>query len=801
MTGTQRRSVGRRRPQPLDIGLPLLPVRDIVVFPYMVVPLPVGRQASVRAVESAFNADRQLVLATQRQGAIEEPEPDDLYRVGTVASILRMLKMPDGRLKLLVQGHLKVRIHAYMQLQPYWRVRYETLEEPGNAAVSALELQALVQHTREQLEHLLSMGKLIPPDMLILADNVQAPGRLADVILANLGLGVEEAQALLELPDPVHRLRRVGELLHKELEMMAMQRRIESEVQEEISKTQHEYFLREQLKAIQKELGELDAPTADLLAFRECIAETDLPAAVEQECRKQLARLERLHPEAAEVSMVRSYLEWLVELPWTVTTTDHLDLHEARRVLDEDHYGLEHVKERILEYLGVCKLKEQMKGPILCFVGPPGVGKTSLGQSIARALGRKFVRLSLGGIRDEAEIRGHRRTYVGTLPGRILQSMRQAGSANPVFILDEVDKLGADFRGDPAAALLEVLDPEQNHTFSDHYLGMPFNLSRVMFIATANLADPIPGALRDRMEIITLAGYSDDEKLHIAQRYLLPRQLSEHGLTSRYLRLSEVAIAHVIMAYTREAGVRNLERELATICRKIARQVAEGQEQTFHIHTGNAHRWLGMRKYLPEVEQQRDEIGVATSLAWTEAGGVMMHAEATVMDGTGQLLLTGSLGEVMKESAQAALSYTRARARDLGIPQMVFRECDLHIHVPAGAIPKDGPSAGITLAVALISALTATPVCHTVAMSGEITLRGQVLPVGGVKEKLLAAKRAGVQCVVLPEGNRQDVVDIPPKLRRGLRFVFARTMDEVLAVALAPQRDLLAPSPTGRGLG
>lgn len=787
MISTQRKLAGRRRPQPLDVGLPLLPVRDLVVFPYMVIPLPIGRDTSVRAVESAFSADRQLVLVTQREGALEDPEPDDLYRVGTVSSILRMLKMPDGRLKLLVQGHMKVRIHAYMQLQPYWRVRYETLEETSSITVSSLELEALVEHTRQQLEHLLSMGKLIPPDVLILADNFKSPGRLADMILSNLGLEVEEAQGLLELQDPIRRLRRVGELLHKELEMMAMQRKIQSEVQEEISKTQHEYFLREQLKAIQKELGELDAQTADVLVLKEHITKTGLPHAVEQECRKHLARLERMHPEAAEASMVRGYLEWLLELPWTVTTTDHLDLHTAQQVLNEDHYGLEPIKERILEYLGVCKLKEHMKGPILCFVGPPGVGKTSLGQSIARALGRKFVRLSLGGIRDEAEIRGHRRTYVGALPGRILQGMRQAGSANPVFMLDEVDKLGADFRGDPAAALLEVLDPAQNHAFSDHYLGLAFDLSRVMFIATANLADPIPGALRDRLEIITLSGYPDEEKRHIARHYLVPRQLREHGLLLRHLRLSDAVLDHIITAYTREAGVRNLERELATICRKIARQVAEGHDQAFHVHTGNVHRYLGTRKHLPEIEQHHDAVGLATGLAWTEAGGAVLQAEATVMEGTGQLLLTGHLGEVMKESAQAALSYTRARAHTLGIAQQVFRECDLHIHVPAGAIPKDGPSAGITLAVALISALTSIPVCHTVAMSGEITLRGQVLPVGGVKEKMLAARRAGVQCIILPEGNRQDIMDIPSKLRRGLRCVFVRTMDEVLAVALTTQ--------------
>lgn len=803
--GTQHKTVGRRRLRHLDLALPLLPVRDIVVFPYMVVPLPVGRDASVRAVENAFSADRRLVLVAQRQGAVEEPEPDDLYRIGTVASILRMLKLPDGRLKLLVQGQAKVRIQAYMQLQPYWRVRFEPLEDNNTAGIPTLELDALLGHTRQQLEQLLSMGKLIPPDLLILAERAQAPGRLADLIVSNLGLGVEEAQMLLELSDPVSRLRRVGELLHKELEMMAMQHKIQSEAREEMSKTQYEYFLREQLKAIQKELGAMHDEPSELLTLKERIEQTDLPTPVSYECRKHLARLERMHPEAAEASMVSGYLEWLVSLPWTTTTTDHLDMHEARRVLDEDHYGLEPVKQRILEYLGVCKLKEQMKGPILCFVGPPGVGKTSLGQSIARALGRKFVRLSLGGIRDEAEIRGHRRTYVGALPGRILQGMRQAGSANPVFMLDEVDKLGMDARDNPAAALLEVLDPAQNHAFSDHYIGVPFDLSRVMFIATANLADLVPTALRDRMELIPMAGYSDDEKLHIARRYLLARQLKEHGLESRHIRLSDVTITHIITAYTREAGLRNLERELAAICRKVARNVAEGHDQTVSVHARSLRQYLGTRKYLPAVEHERDEVGMATGLAWTEAGGTMIHAEATVMAGTGQLLLTGHLGEVMKESAQAALSYTRAQAHMLGIPQTTFRDCDLHIHVPAGATPKDGPSAGITLGVALISALTTIPVRHAVAMSGEITLRGHVLPVGGVKEKVLAAKRGGMACVIVPEGNRHDVADIPAKLRRGIRFVFVRTMDEVLAVALAarpsasgevPRAAVSTPQPT-----
>lgn len=796
IAGELQKPVGRRRLRSPQHELPLLPVRDIVMFPYMIVPLPVGRDASVRAVENALNVDRRLVLVAQREGALEEPEPEDLYRVGTIVSILRTLKFPDGRLKLVVQGQIKVRIQAFMQLQPYRSVRFETLEDTPILSIVPLELEALIQHTREQLEQLFVMGKLMPPDVLVMADNFQSPGRLADLIIANLGLGVGEAQPLLELQDPIQRLRRVSELLTKELEMLVMQQKIQSQAREEMDKTQQEYFLREQLKAIQKQLGEINEHTAELLDLKERIDQLDMPFDVEQACRKQLTRLERLHPEAAETSMVRSYLEWLVDLPWTAATTDHLDLREARRILDEDHYGLEQVKERILEYLGVCKLKEQMKGPILCFVGPPGVGKTSLGQSIAHALGRKFVRLSLGGIQDEAEIRGHRRTYVGALPGRILQGMRQAGAANPVFMLDEVDKIGSDVRGDPAAALLEVLDPEQNHMFSDHYVGLPFNLSRVMFIATANLADPIPNALRDRMEIIPLVGYSEEEKRHIARRYLLPRQLTEHGLETRYLRIADTTLAHTIAAYTREAGVRNLERELATICRKVARRVAEGEEKTFHVHGANLHRYLGVRKYLAEIEQQHDEIGVATGLAWTAAGGTIIHVEVTVMEGTGQLALTGQLGEVMKESAQAALSYIRARASALGIPHSLFRSSDVHVHVPAGAIPKDGPSAGITIAVALVSAFTSTPVCHTVAMSGEITLHGQVLPVGGVKEKMLAAKRAGMPCIVLPHGNRQDLEGFPAKLRRGLRCVFVETMEEVLTVALVPTTAAAPPAAT-----
>ena len=783
-----RKATPRRRLRPSAFDLPLLPVRDLVVFPSMVLPLFVGREASIRAVESAMSMGRQLVFVAQRQAVVEEPAPTDLYRVGTVATVLRMLKLPDGRLKLLVQGQSKARIQSYTQVQPYYAVRCEALEDLRHLPASPLELEALVHLTRQQLERLLAMGRLMPPDVLILADNFKSPGRLADLILANLGVDVEEAQQMLELRDPLRRLRKVGEFLNKELEMMAMQHKIQSEAREEMSKTQREYFLREQLKLIQRELGEVDERAAEMLELKERIDQAKMPSEVTQESRKQLTRLERMHPEAAEASMVRNYLDWLLELPWTTTTMDRLDLHEARQVLEEDHYGLDQVKERILEYLGVCKLKEHMRGPLLCFVGPPGVGKTSLGKSIARALGRNFVRLSLGGIKDEAEIRGHRRTYVGALPGRIIQSMRQAGSANPVFMLDEVDKIGMDVRGDPAAALLEVLDPEQNHSFSDHYLGMSFDLSRVMFIATANLADPIPSALRDRMEVIRLAGYTEDEKRHIARRYLLPRQLREHGLSERHLRLSESALTRAITAYTREAGLRNLERELATVCRKIARQVAEGVDRSFQVHAGNLPQYLGVRKFHREVEQQHDAVGVATGLAWTEAGGEVMHVEATLMEGKGQLTLTGSLGEVMKESAQAALSYIRTRAQELQIPHKRFRENDLHIHVPAGAIPKDGPSAGIAMATALVSILTSTPIDHTIAMSGEITLRGQVLAVGGVKEKVLAAKRAGIQCVILPLTNRPDVEEISAKHRRGLRCVFVDTVDEVFAAALKTEQ-------------
>ncbi|PON16860.1 endopeptidase La [Candidatus Entotheonella serta] len=787
---TQQKVVRRRQSQRVKTALPLLPMRGIVVFPYMVLPLPIGREVSIRAVERALAADRRLLLVAQQQTSVEEPLPEDLYDVGTVATVLRWVTLPNGHLEILVQGQSKVRIHHYTQRRPYLQADFQPVNDIRKRAgtPSSEEVEALIRQTREKLERLFAMGYLMPPDILILAENVQAPGRLADAILSNLELEVDEAQPLLEQRDPLQRLKTVGELLEKAFDRMVMQHHIRSKAQENMTKTQREYFLREQLRTIQQELGEVDGHTEALLELRSRIDEADMPSEVEQEGRKQLGRLERMPPEASEANLIHTYLEWLLELPWHKATEDCLDLHRAREVLDADHYGLERVKERILEFLGIRKLKPQMPGPILCFVGAPGVGKTSLGSSIARALGRKFVRLSLGGVRDEAEIRGHRRTYVGAMPGRIAQSLRKAGVSNPVFLLDEVDKIGHDGHGDPSSALLEVLDPEQNHAFSDHYLGVPLDLSQVMFIATANVADAMPSALRDRLELIHLEGYNDDEKLQIARRHLLPKQVEMHGVACERLRLSEATLRQVIAGYTREAGVRQLERLLAAICRKVARQVAEGQtEKTFHIHRGNLSRYLGVQKFVPVPEQQHDEVGVALGLAWSESGGELIHVEATAMPGKGQLVLTGQLGDVMQESARAALSYMRAHAEALVIKPEMFHSHDLHIHVPAGAIPKDGPSAGVTMASALLSVLTARPLSHTVAMTGEITLRGQVLAVGGVKEKVLAAERVGLTWVILPQGNQKDLEDIPAKTRRRMQFTFADTVADVFAAAFASE--------------
>ena len=776
-------SVENRPETEIPSSLPLLPVRDIVVFPYMVLPLFVGRDVSIKAIESALADNRMIFLTTQKTQETELPKPDELHTVGTVGVIMRMLKLPDERIKILVQGLAKARIIDYTQSEPFYTVNIEKIVDT-QVSSPQLEHEAIMRSTKEALEHLVSLGKIIMPDVLTVIENLDEPGRLADIIASNLGLKVETTQEVLEIEDPLSRLKRVGDILSKEKDVLSMQQKIQAQAKGEMDKTQREYFLREQLKAIQKELGELDDRAEEASEFRTRMKEANMPEKVLKECEKQLKRLEKMHPDAAESGTVRTYLEWMVDLPWSHRSEDNLDIKEATKVLHEDHYDLEKVKDRIIEYLAVRKLKGKMKGPILCFVGPPGVGKTSLGKSIARALGREFVRISLGGTRDEAEIRGHRRTYVGALPGRIIQGLKQAGTNNPVFMLDEIDKVGMDFRGDPSAALLEVLDPEQNHAFTDHYLAVPFDLTDVMFITTANLTDPILSALRDRMEIIEIPGYSEEEKLGIAHRYLIPRQLEEHGITDKHLRLTEPAVQQIVIQYTREAGVRNLEREIANVMRKVAKRVAEGRLHRSTVTPENLNKYLGVPKFLPDQEQEHDEVGVVTGLAWTESGGDVLYIEASSIKGKGALTLTGHLGDVMKESAQAALSYIRTQAKSLKIPQDTFSKKDIHIHVPAGAIPKDGPSAGITMATALASSLSSIPVRRDVAMTGEITLRGRVLPVGGLKEKILAAKRAKLTCIILPKRNEKDLDDIPKHLLTGLEFVFAESMADVLNVAL-----------------
>jgi ATP-dependent Lon protease len=764
-------------------NLPVLPVRDIVVFPYMILPLFVGREMSIKAIEYSLSTNRMVLLVTQKDLNIESPTPEDLYSTGTVAIIMRMLKLPDGRVKILVQGLSKARALTYSQTEPFFKANIEKISDQKPPMLT-IEDEAQIRTVKEQLEKVVSLGKTVLPDIMGVVENIEDPGRLADLAASNLGLKTEQAQEVLEIIDPIHRLKRVSEILGREIELLTVQQKIQSEARGEIDKTQREYFLREQLKAIQKELGDIDERAEEIKEFRKKIEDAKMPEKVLKEAEKQLKRLEKMHPDSAESATVRTYLDWMVELPWSKSTKDNLDIKAAEKVLNEDHYDLEKVKERILEYLSVRKLKEKMKGPILCFIGPPGVGKTSLGKSIARALGREFVRMSLGGVRDEAEIRGHRRTYVGALPGRIIQGIKTAGTNNPVFMLDEIDKIGMDFRGDPSSALLEVLDPEQNNSFADHYLAVPFDLSRVMFITTGNLVDTIPSPLRDRMEIIYLSGYTTEEKLGIAKNFLIPKQLEEHGLSSKVLKITDPGLFNIISQYTREAGVRNLEREIANLCRKVAKKIAEGGEKIFVIGAQNLHRYLGVPKFLPEEEMEKDEVGVSTGLAWTETGGDIIYVEATTMKGKGNLTLTGQLGDVMKESAQAALSYVRSRSKKLGIKDDIFSKTDLHIHVPAGAIPKDGPSAGITMATAIASALTGRAVNKNTALTGEVTLRGRVLPIGGLKEKTLAAKRMGIKRVIIPKRNKKDLDDIPKYIKKDMEFVFAETMDDVLKVAL-----------------
>ncbi len=762
--------------------LPLLPIRDVVVYPFMIIPLFVGREMSVKAVDSALAGDRMILLATQHDVGDEDPPADKIYEVGTVAMIMRMLKLPDGRVKILVQGLAKARITEYVSDKPFYTVRVERQYDTEVGDMS-LEVEALIRTVREQLAKVMELGKQISPEVMVIIENIQDPGSMADLVSSNLGLKVADAQALLEINNPIVRLTKVNEFLNREVELMSVQAKIQNAAREEMGKNHKEYYLREQMKAIQSELGDNEGKE-ELDEIRKAIEAAKMPEPVRKEALKQLGRLENMHPDGGEASIVRTYLDWMVELPWSKSTRDSLDISRAKKILDDDHFYLDKIKERILEFLAVRKLKKKMKGPILCFVGPPGVGKTSLGKSIARAMNRKFVRISLGGVRDEAEIRGHRRTYIGALPGRILQGLKQAGANNPVFMLDELDKLGYDYKGDPSSALLEVLDPEQNNSFSDHYINQPFDLSNVMFVATANQMDPIPSALRDRMEVINLAGYTEEEKLQIAKRYLVPRQTTENGLKPKHVSFDDEAISEIISKYTREAGLRNLEREIGKICRKVARKVAEGNSRTVKVTAKSLHTYLGAEKYIREEDLDKNEIGVVNGLAWTPVGGEILHIEASLMAGKTALTLTGQLGDVMKESVQAAHSYIRAHAGALHLKPEIFQHNEIHVHVPAGAIPKDGPSAGVAMTVALVSILCHIPVKKDVAMTGEVTLRGKVLPIGGLKEKILAAVRSRMRLVIIPEQNKKDLEDIPPEILKKVKIVAVSEVEEALKLAL-----------------
>jgi ATP-dependent Lon protease len=749
----------------------------------MIAPLFVGREKSKNAIDASLSSNRMILLLTQKDMEVEDPKREDVYDVGTVALILRMLKLPDGRVRILAQGLVRARIHSFEEEGGHIAAEVTVIDEPEKGEKN-LETEALIRNVRSGLERAASLGKNLPPEALVFALNTDEPGRLADLTAANLELKVEEAQAILDIAEPPARLKKVYELLTRELELLDVQSKISTEAKGEMDKLQKQYFLRQQMKAIQKELGEGTEIQEEIRIYQEKLRKIRVPDEVKEEIEKQISRLNQMHPESAETSVVRNYLDWMFWLPWNKSTVDTLDLVKAKKILDEDHYGLDKVKERILEYLGVRKLSKSAKGPILCFVGPPGVGKTSLGKSIARALGRKFVRISLGGVHDEAEIRGHRRTYVGAMPGRIIQGIRRAGSENPVFMMDEVDKIGADFRGDPSSALLEVLDPEQNNQFRDHYLGVPYDLSKVMFITTANLLDPIQPAFRDRMEVLELPGYTEEEKLQIAVRHLIPKQVAENALSPKLIAFTGGSVKTMISLYTREAGVRNLEREIATVCRKVARKVAEGKKGRTVVTAQSVEKHLGPPKIFKDQLLKKDGVGVATGVAWTAVGGEIMFVEATKMPGKGMLQLTGSLGDVMKESAQAALSYARAHAAEFGIDANVFSKNDFHVHFPEGAIPKDGPSAGVTIATAFLSVCTNIKVKWDVAMTGEITLRGNVLPIGGVKEKVLAAQRAGVKKMIMPAANKKDLHDIPKKVIRDMEFIYVEDVKEVFREAM-----------------
>ena len=777
-----------RRPEAVREGVPLLPLRGVIVFPCMTVPLEVGRDRSVAAVEEAMIGNRLVMLASQKQARLNEPTPADIFSIGTLAEIRQMARYPDGTIRVLVEGLERARILEYTQAEPFYKVRVEDLRpfEPMTK-----ELEALMRAALTYFESYVRLGKKVPAEILSSIQAVQDPGRLADDIAAHLPLRPEDKQSVLEAVSVTLRLERLCAILLKEIEILELERKINTRVRKQMERTQKEYYLREQMKAIQKELGERDERQSEAEEYLQKIKEKGLPDEAEEKAIREVERLEKMPPMAAEAVVVRTYIDWLLALPWSSRTEDRLDLPEAARILDEDHYGLEKVKERILEFLAVRRLTSRPKGPILCFVGPPGVGKTSLGKSIARALGREFVRFSLGGVRDEAEIRGHRRTYVGALPGRIIQAMRQASSKNPVILLDEVDKMSSDFRGDPASALLEVLDPEQNATFSDHYIEVPYDLSDVMFITTANLLYSIPRPLLDRMEIINIPGYTEEEKIIIARDFLVPKQKKENGLDEYNVSITDDALRAIIRNYTREAGVRGLERGISSILRKIARKVVSENLEDFEIivDENDVLEYLGVPKYRYGVAESQDRVGVATGLAVTEAGGDILAIEVSVMKGTGKLTLTGKLGDVMKESAQAAFTYIRSRAVDLDIDPEFYQNYDVHVHVPEGAIPKDGPSAGIAMAIALASALTKRAVRCDVAMTGEITLRGRVLAVGGIKEKVLAAHRAGIFTVILPDENKREVEEIPANVRDSMELIFVDHMDEVLEFALRKEAD------------
>jgi ATP-dependent Lon protease len=775
--------------------LPILPLKDTVVFPDSMTPLAIGQERSIRLVDEAVANDRPIALVTSRSSEEDAQSADDLYEVGTAAVISRMIRVPDGTLRILVQGLRRVRLSRLVHDDPYLVGEFEDLPDVSERE---REIEALTRNVEALFSRIIALVPYLPDELQLAAANAEDPSALANLITTTMRLKTAEKQELLEEADVEARLRKLTIILNRELEVLELGTKIQSQVQSEMEHSQREYFLRQQLKAIQEELGEGDEQQAEIAELRAQIEEAKLPEEADRQARRELDRLAKLPPAAAEYGVIRTYLEWILSLPWNETTEDDLDLEKAQAILDEDHYDLEKVKARIIEHLAVSKLKDDLSGPILCFVGPPGVGKTSLGQSIARALGRKFVRISVGGVRDEAEIRGHRRTYIGALPGTIIRALRDAGSKNPVFMIDEIDKMGSDWRGDPSSAMLEVLDPAQNSSFRDHYLDLPFDLSRILFICTANVLETIPPPLLDRMEIIRLSGYTEDEKLGIAKRYLVPKQLEAHGLKDEQIKFSDNALRHLIREYTREAGVRNVDREIAALCRKAAAEIAAGKRKRVRVDERRLRSWLGRPRFSGEVRKRTSDPGVATGLAVTPFGGDVLYIEATTMPGEGRLIVTGQLGDVMRESAQAALSWIRSHARDLGLEADWFEGKDVHIHVPAGAVPKDGPSAGVAMATALASLALGRPVSEDVAMTGEITLTGQVLPIGGLREKVLAAQRAGVHTVVFPKENEDDLEDLPREVRKSMTFVPAETIDEVIAAAF-PGAKVLEFSSAARG--